>query len=207
MYDRRMTDRFEGGVTAFILAGGKSSRMGTDKAFLEFAGRTLLARALGLARSLTPEVRVVGDPAKFTAFAPVVEDVFPRCGPLAGIHAALRSSRTELNFILAVDMPFVSPALTQYLLTQARRADASATVPRSAEGWQPLCAVYRPSFADAAESALRAGNYKIGALFEVVPVQSVEEEELRQAGFSRELFRNLNTPAELELALKTKSEN
>ncbi len=63
-------------LAAFILAGGKSTRMGADKAFVTLDGRTLLARALELARSLTPDVRIVGDPAKFAAFAPVVEDVF-----------------------------------------------------------------------------------------------------------------------------------
>src|SRR6267378_5266072 len=78
-------------VTAFILAGGKSTRMGTDKAFAALDGRTLLARALDLARSVAPDVRVVGDAAKFAAFAPVVEDVFRDCGPLGGIHAALRA--------------------------------------------------------------------------------------------------------------------
>ena len=94
-------------VTAFILAGGKSTRMGTDKAFVEYDGRTLLARALDLARSVTPDVRIVGSAEKFAPFAPVVEDIFCDCGPLGGIHAALRSSPTELNVMLAVDTPFV----------------------------------------------------------------------------------------------------
>ena len=208
MYDRRMTDPLEGGVSAFILAGGKSSRMGTDKAFLEFEGRTLLARALDLARSFTPEVRVVGDAAKFAALAPVVEDVFRGCGPLAGIHAALRFSSTELNLVLGVDMPLVSLALLQYLLERARDSgDAWATVPRAAAGWQPLCAIYRRSFAGAAEAALRAGNYKIAAVFGSIKVQAVEPEELAAAGFAPEIFRNLNTPADLALALNPETEN
>ena len=77
-------------VSAFILAGGKSTRMGADKAFVLLKGRTLLARMLEAARSLTSHVRIVGDPAKYGAFAPVVHDIFPACGPLGGIHAALR---------------------------------------------------------------------------------------------------------------------
>src|SRR5271167_4302314 len=95
-------------IAAFILAGGKSTRMGVDKAFVDYGGRTLLARALDLASSVTPDVRIVGSQKKFAAFAPVVEDVFSDCGPLAGIHASLRASRAELNIMLAVDMPFVS---------------------------------------------------------------------------------------------------
>ncbi len=80
-------------VAAFILAGGKSTRMGTDKAFVEYDGRILLERALSLARSVTPDVRIVGSQEKFAPFAPVVEDIFRDCGPLGGIHSALRSSR------------------------------------------------------------------------------------------------------------------
>src|ERR1700756_2015558 len=113
VYHRRMNG-FTSAFTAFVLAGGRSRRMGTDKAFVLLDGRPLLARTLGLALSLTSDVCIVGDPAKFASFAPVVEDMFPGCGPLAGIHAALRSSQTELNLILAVDMPFLTPALLQY---------------------------------------------------------------------------------------------
>jgi molybdenum cofactor guanylyltransferase len=193
--DRPATD-----VGAFILAGGKSTRMGTDKAFIALDGRTLLARALEVARSVTDEVHIVGEAAKFRTFAPVVEDIFPACGPLGGIHASLRASQRELNLTLAVDTPFVSFALLQFLLTRARASQATVTVPRTKDGWQPLCAVYRREFADAAESALRAGRHKIDALFDTLSVQPIAEEELEAAGFSPTLFRNLNTPDDLAKA-------
>ena len=183
--------------TAFILAGGNSTRMGTDKAFVMLEGRTLLARALKVCRTVTSDVRIVGDRKKFAPFAPVVEDVFPGCGPLAGIHAGLRDSETDWNVVLAVDLPFVSPALLLFLVAQARESRAMVTVPRAGEGWQPLCAIYRRAFADAAETALRAGRYKIDALFDESLIRPVGEEDLRRAGFSPEVFRNLNTPKEL----------
>src|ERR1700722_20940618 len=104
LYHRRMHGA-SSDVAAFILAGGKSTRMGTDKAFVMLEGRTLLARALEVARAVTAEVRIVGDPEKFAAFAPVVKDAFPGCGPLGGIHAALRASTAELNLMLAADVP------------------------------------------------------------------------------------------------------
>lgn len=190
-------------LKAFILAGGNSTRMGTDKAFAMLNGRSLLARAMGVCRTITSEVWIVGDRKKFAPFAPVVEDVFPGCGPLAGMHAALRTSRTDLNLVLAVDLPFVSPALLHFLVAQARQNGAMVTVPRAGKGWQPLCAVYRRIFADAAETALRAGRYKIDALFEDAVTHAVGEEELRSAGFSPEVFRNLNTPEELADARRT----
>jgi len=184
-------------LTAFILAGGNSTRMGTDKAFAMLNGRSLLARALGVCRTITSEVWIVGDRKKFAPFAPVVEDVFPGCGPLAGIHAALRASGTDLNVVLAVDLPFVSSALLHFVIAQARQYGAMVTVPRAGKGWQPLCAGYRRAFADAAEIALRERRYKIDALFEDAVTHAVGEEELRSAGFSPEVFRNLNTPEEL----------
>ena len=170
-------------VSAFILAGGKSTRMGTDKAFVVLEGWTLLARTLDLARAVTADVRIVGAAEKFAAFAPVVEDVFPGCGPLGGIHAALRASAAELNLILAVDVPFVSAGLLEFLVARARGSVAAVTVARVG-GWQPLCAVYRREFAEVAERALREGRYRIDALFEVVPTVVISEDELVAAGFS-----------------------
>jgi molybdopterin-guanine dinucleotide biosynthesis protein A len=184
-------------LSAFILAGGKSTRMGTDKTFVLLDGRTLLARMLDLARQLTSNVHIIGDPTKFAPFAPTIADVFPGCGPLGGIHAALRSSRTDLNLILAVDVPFVSLASLDYFISRARTSNANVTLARAAGGFQPLCAVYHRSFADAAENALRAGHYKIDTLFTPASTQVIEEVELQAQGFSLQIFRNLNTPEEL----------
>jgi len=198
VYHRRM-DGASRNAAAFILAGGKSTRMGADKAFVVFDGRTLLARALAVARAVTSDVRIVGDAGKFAAFAPVVEDVFRGCGPLGGIHAAQRASAAELNLMLAVDVPFVSAGLLEFLIARARSSAAVVTVARVG-GWQPLCAVYRREFAEVAETALREGRYRIDALFEIVPTLVISEEELGVAGFSSAMFRNLNTREEVERA-------
>ena len=200
MYDQRVKDRIESGVTAFVLAGGKSSRMGSDKAFLQFGDGTLLLRALRLASTVAGEVRIVGDAKKFAAFGRVVEDVYRDRGPLGGIHAGLASSATEFNLVLAIDVPFVSQELLRYLLMQARESEAIVTVPRAARGLQPLCGVYRRSFAKVAEQALREGRNKIDELFGKVETRVVAESELAEAGFSVEMFQNLNTPEEWEKA-------
>jgi molybdopterin-guanine dinucleotide biosynthesis protein A len=199
MYDRSMAGMAD--PAAFILAGGKSSRMGADKALLNFKGKTLLARALEVTREVCGDVRIVGSAARFSQYGPVVEDVFRECGPLGGIHAALRTSVNEMNLMLAVDMPFVSSSLLWYLMAQARgSAEAQAVVPRCQGTLQPLCAVYRREFCSPAEGALRAGRNKIGLLLEEVPTRVIDEDELRRSGFACELFRNLNTPEELERA-------
>jgi molybdopterin-guanine dinucleotide biosynthesis protein A len=200
VYDRRVKGRRDFEVTAFILAGGKSSRMGSDKAFLRLENETLLARALRAADTAAREVRIVGEASKFASYGRVVEDVYRGRGPLGGIHAALSSSTTELNLMLAVDLPFVGSKFLEYLLLRAQESGAMVTVPRAGGGLQPLCAVYRRGFANVAEKSLTEGKGKIDLLFAGVGICVIEENELEGAGFSAEMFRNLNTPEEFERA-------
>ena len=205
MYDLQVKVGADSGVTAFVLAGGKSSRMGSDKAFLRLGEETLLSQALKTACAVAREVRIVGDVKKFAAFGRVVEDVYRDRGPLGGIHAALSSTMTDLNLMLAVDLPFVGAKFLKYLLVRAREPGITVTVPRAGSGLQPLCAVYRSEFAEVAERSLRDGKNKIDALFETVPTCVIEQVELVQAGFSVEMFRNLNTPEEFEMARGARS--
>lgn len=191
-------------VTAFVLAGGKSTRMGQDKAFLTLAGQTLLERTLARARAVAGEVRIVGDAAKFEKFGTVVGDVYRDRGPLGGIHAGLISSVTEWNLMLAVDVPFVETAFLAWLVNEARSEKAVVTVPRASGGLQPLCAVYGKSFAEVAQQALEAGRNKIDPLFREVRARIVEEEEIVQLGYSAEMFRNLNTPEEWKRVVSSK---
>jgi len=184
----------------FVLAGGKSSRMGADKAFLEFQGQTLLERALTVLGHVCPRVAIVGDCNRFSTFGSVVEDVYAGCGPLAGIHAALATSPAELNLMLAVDMPFVSADLLSYLFSAAEQSGAVVTVPRTGKGFQPLCAVYRREFASVAAGALKAKKYKIDRLFECLAIRIIEEAELKKAGFSEQDFFNINTPGDRRTA-------
>ena len=188
--------------------------MGADKAFLAFDGQTLLERALAVLAAVCDKVIIVGEPAKFAEYAtfksaksapakpetsnqePVVADIFPGCGPLAGIHAALTHSTAKLNLMLAVDMPFVSKELLAFLLAAAGEGGAVITVPRTSKGLQPLCAVYRREFLTVAEHALRAGRYKIDAAFSGVSIHEIDVAELAAAGFTERCFFNVNTPAD-----------
>jgi molybdopterin-guanine dinucleotide biosynthesis protein A len=205
----------------FVLAGGKSSRMGTDKALLVFQGHTLLERALAVMAAVCDTVTVVGDPARFAEYSfaahssgkykagnyetpkhePVVADVFPGCGPLAGIHTALAHSTAQLNLMLAVDMPFVSEELLAFLFAAAENNNAAVTLPRTSQGLQPLCAVYRHEFLALAETALRAGKYKVDAVFSAVSTHEIDAAELAAAGFAERSFFNVNTPADRLTAL------
>jgi molybdenum cofactor guanylyltransferase len=189
-------------VTAFILAGGKSSRMGVDKPLLEFNGETLLGRILLKARRVAGKVCILGPREKFELFGPVIEDIYTDRGPLAGIHAALAATTTELNLMLAVDLPFLPEAALKYIVDQARACDAVVTVPRVGGFNQSLCAVYRREFGHLAEESLKAGRNKIDPLFAKTAVRMLEEPELAEVDIVPAMFENLNTPIDLERAMR-----
>jgi len=174
--------------------------MGTDKAFLRWDNGTLLDSMLKLARSVTADVYIVGGAGKFGSFASTIEDIYRNHGPLGGIHSALHASRSDLNLMVAVDLPFLNAGLLNYLLDRANNSQSIVTVPRTSGGLQPLCAVYRRGFAAVAEEALEKEQNKIDPLFSAVTTCVIEPRELALAGFSEEIFRNVNTPEDLEQA-------
>jgi molybdenum cofactor guanylyltransferase len=185
-------------VTAFVLAGGRSSRMGTDKALLHFGDKSLLQRALQTAAAVAGNVYIVGARERYATFGEVIEDIHPGCGPLGGIHAALTATGTDLNLILSVDMPLMSAEFLTWLIQQAEEIPELIAVPNAAGGLQPLCATYRQAVANIAEKALQERDYKVGHLFARAPTHILAEQEIVAAGFSAEIFQNINTPEEYE---------
>lgn len=185
-------------VTVQIMAGGKSSRMGRDKAGVELGGKTLLERALETWKGFGAAVQLSVGPAERSTLAPEgvrpVADVYPERGPLGGLHAGLLACGTELLLLTAVDSPFVTRELAEALVEAGGSIPGDAYV-YSLEGRpQPLFGLYRKSCLPAAEALLKAGENKMGRLLE--RVQTVY---LLGAGQERQ-FVNVNTPEELERA-------
>jgi molybdopterin-guanine dinucleotide biosynthesis protein A len=187
-------------LSGFVLAGGKSTRMGQDKAAITLNGRTLLEHALAALREVCRNVAILGSHELYGTLAPVYEDIFPGCGPLGGIHAALAGSQTQFNLIIAVDTPFLAPAFLSYLAERAMAAGAVVTTPDINDYTQPLCTVYSLDFLPIAEQALRLGNYKIVPLFPGDKTLVIKQSELRQFAFAADMFENLNTPDDLARA-------
>ena len=187
-------------LSGFVLAGGKSTRMGQDKAAVTLNGLTLLQHALAALREVCSDVAILGKQELYGGIGPVYEDIFPGCGPLGGIHAALSSSKTQFNLIIAVDTPFLAPEFLSHLADRAIESNAIVTTPEIDDYTQPLCTVYSLVFRSIAEQALRQGNYKIVPLFPKDRTLVIKESELRQFAFAADMFENLNTPEDLARA-------
>lgn len=187
-------------IVAFILAGGRSSRMGADKALLELNGKPLIVHTIELARQVSRDVKIVGNPLTLASYGAVIEDVYRGRGPLGGIHAALTASESDWNLILAVDLPFLTVPFLKYLIAESQASGVTVTVPSTDGFLHPLCGVYRKQFAIVAERALAEARNKIDALYPEVSLRVISEEEMLDNGLSSAMFRNLNTPEEWEQA-------
>src|SRR5208283_1504444 len=132
-------------ATGFVLAGGRSARMGQDKALLQFAGQPLIAYALSILADAGLPASIAGaDPesrAALSAYAPVIDDSQPGLGPLAGVCEALAATTARYAVFLSVDTPFVPPSLVAYLLHHARITGHAVTVPSVAGFAQTFPAV------------------------------------------------------------------
>ncbi len=182
-----------------LLAGGRSRRMGHDKALAAFAGATLIEWSLERLAPAFPFVFVVAkDVARFRDLGvPVVADARAAESPTVGVYTAVAASPSSRTLCLSCDIPFVTTALLEEL---ARRPSSfDAVVPRDGSGLQPLCAVYGRRTLAALEQMLDADERRIDRVFERVRTDYVDVADGR-FGDPRELFFNVNTPADLEAA-------
>src|SRR5580704_16276276 len=148
-------------IQGFVLAGGKSRRMGQDKARLEIEGKPLVLRAAELLRPFVHAVTLLGPPDRYGNFGlPVVADRWPEQGPLAAVCTGLLQTTADWNVFLACDLPLLSSKFLHLLTERIRTSQADAVVPRTLDGWQPLCAAYhsrcRPAFLCALEENRRS---------------------------------------------------
>lgn len=189
-------------MTGAILAGGRSTRMGINKALLEFGGEQIIQRLLRTIRPLFPEIMIVAnDPDAYADLGvPIWPDRIPEKGALGGIYTAVFHSTSPQTFCIACDMPFANPTVIAYLRDAAPGYDV--VVPRTPDGYQPLHAVYGKSCLPHMAAMIRADRLKIDRLFPAVRVRTVAEEELRPMDLSLLCFVNVNTREELEAAAR-----
>ncbi len=196
MYSIRVND-----VTGVILAGGKSRRMGKDKAFLEICGRPLIERLLQVFREIFGQIVLAGDrPERFAAYGlRVVPDIYPG-SPLGGLYTGLHHARTDYVFVAPCDLLFPNRELLRYICSLKTGFDA--VVPATEQGFEPLFALYSRRCLEPIRRSLEKGNFRVIDFYKDVLVRKVSGEELARFDKSGKSFVNVNTPEEFTRASK-----
>ena len=188
-------------VTAVILAGGQSRRMGTDKALLRLpsGGPTLIERVVTAARDVSDDVVIVMEEAERLPPMPVrtVADAIPRAGPLAGLVAGFAAARHPTILALACDLPYLSLPLLRWMM--AVPASWDALVPwlpneDGKRGWEPLHAIYTRACFGPMRAALDRGERQVTAFFPAVRVRALTADEMRPFDDELRSTRSVNTP-------------
>jgi molybdopterin-guanine dinucleotide biosynthesis protein A len=186
-----------GPFSAFVLAGGKSSRMEQDKALLRFRDHYLIEYAIDVLQQFTADVRIIGDPLKYEFLKrPVAPDHGASHGPLSGIYTGLSISAHRHNLFLACDMPLMQPEFFGLLLEKIGDADAAAM--RLKDGKvEPLATVYSKSGLPTIKNNLAARDFKITDFLDRIQVTYLGEDQLSEIGLSTRVFTNVNTREDL----------
>ena len=195
-------------ITAVILAGGQSRRLGRDKAVEPFDGEPLIRRVIRRASGAVSACRVVvvvADRERAAALPldddhQTAVDVFPDCGSLGGIYTGLQAATTQWSLVTACDMPFLSAPLLAHM--SGLREGVDAVVPTVEGRPEPTHALYTRRCLPAIESRLRAGQLKISGFFDDVAVRYVPEDEIREFDPKLLSFFNINRPEDLARAMQ-----
>jgi molybdopterin-guanine dinucleotide biosynthesis protein A len=182
--------------SAVLLAGGKSSRMGRDKAFLEIEGQPLWRRQIETLQQLSPEQLMIAGPAReeWREFETIADEI-AEAGPLAGVAAALGKCAPSHLVVLAVDLPEMTTGFLRSLLEGC--GDEEGLVPRSRKGFEPLAAVYPARCAALAAACLRSGDFSMASFVRRALTKELLLERIISPA-EELLFTNLNTPADFE---------
>lgn len=187
--------------TLAISAGGKSSRMGTDKSFVTIGGKTIIERIIERTKDLgqAETILISNQPEKYERFdLKMFADVFPDKGSLGGIYTAIHYSSAPYTLIIACDMPFVSTPLLHYMSSII--ADNDIIVPRVDNYPEGLHAIYSKRCLEAIKPRLEANQLKVVGFYEELKVRYIDVAEYQEFDPQGIAFMNVNTPEELEQA-------
>jgi len=185
-------------ISGIVLAGGQSSRLGTDKSFVTVKGKPLIEQIVAKLARLSDDVIIVTDsPERYNHLeARRVGDIYPGKGALGGVYSGLRAAANDYSLVVACDMPFLNLNLLRYMILLAREHDV--VIPRIGGLLEPLHAVYSKSCLEPIERLLARGGLRIIDFFSEVQVRYVEEDEIDIFDPQHLSLFNVNTPSDLE---------
>ena len=186
-------------IAGIIMAGGTSSRFGSNKALALFHKKPVIQHVAETISPLFPTCLLsTNTPDNYTFLGlPTVKDIYQNAGPLGGIHAALHAIAEPRCFVVGCDMPLIDPRLIRFLYTLAEQDDWDVVLPCPASGPEPLCAVYSRSALPVIKKNLQQGNWKLSDTVSELRVRRVEEAEILAIGVDLSTFRNINRPEDL----------
>jgi molybdopterin-guanine dinucleotide biosynthesis protein A len=181
-------------VHGFVTAGGRSSRMGKDKAWLEIDGRPMIQRVIEQLLQVTPTVSVIANDREYDRLGlPVLADLNRGIGPLEAIRVALAASLTPCVLLVACDLPFVTAEFLEFLLERVE--SHQAVVPLNSDGRaEPLCAIYSTEAVEDVTELIRSGERKVSRLLDRVPARLIPFDDFNQLAGAERFFINVNTP-------------
>lgn len=184
-------------MTAIILAGGKSSRMGFDKAFIKIKGIPIIKEQVRLLKTFFKKVIIVtNNPHKYKLRAvKVIRDIIPDKGPLGGVYSGLKASNSFYNFVVACDIPFINLKLIKYMIS--RRYGFDVVVPKTQKGYEALFAIYSKNCIQPIYTILNTDDLRIKGVFAKVRLKEITEQQLKNFGDPNTLFMNINTKDDL----------
>jgi molybdopterin-guanine dinucleotide biosynthesis protein A len=192
-------------ITAIILAGGKSSRMGTDKGLMDLNGKAMVEHVLASVRHITNNIIIVANNNKYNRFGYIVyKDILKNCGPMGGIYSGLTYSTTENNLVISCDIPFISNKLLQYVIKNSNGYDVA--VPVHNGKLEPLCAIYSKKCVQKLKDLLLKKELKMHDALSNFHVKKVVISP-QQNFYSEKLFQNINSKDELKKAKGIVNEN
>ncbi|MBI4115636.1 MAG: molybdenum cofactor guanylyltransferase [Candidatus Omnitrophica bacterium] len=185
-------------LTAIILAGGKSLRMGRDKSFLNWNGKSLIEHMVENLKKIADDVIIVAKNRERFLFLdiPIYEDLSPLSSPLVGMYTGLSHTKTEFNFMVACDMPFVRSEVVRRLFDSL--ADYDAVLPESLSGLEPLHGIYRKGCRRVFKVHIQCNSLRIQDALKDLKVLTIPRGEWSDEEFAS--FSNLNTPYEYQKA-------
>ena len=186
-------------ITGIILAGGKSSRMGTDKGLIPFKGKALIHYAEEILKTFCGQIIISSNSSNYDFLGyPVVKDIYPNSGPMGGIYSALCHSKTDLNIVISCDMPFINEGLIKDLISSADKYDVVVPWYKD-DHFEPMAAAYQKKNSEIFLSFIKDNNYRIPDFYNVVNTLKLDMSQ-NPDYYSENLFYNINSKAELNKA-------